>query len=425
MIAPPRDVREPSGTATPGPRRVAARIGMALGLAIVSIGAGELILRMMGSVDPSGQFTVAGRVLRPRRLPLADIEHRITSDLAAPGSFVVYDPDLGWSLRPDATSADGLFHTNAQGIRAAADSRPPASPSVRVALFGDSFCFGDEVAFDDTWGRLLELRLRELGLEAEVLNFGVNGYGMDQALLRWRKSGRAAAPTIVVLGFQPENLLRNVNVFRPVYFPETGVPLTKPRFVLQGDDLVAVNLPALPPLAEAQALRDLAHHPLVAYEPVYRFYAEHWWLRIRLVALAEELVDPPEIEAQFRHDPEIARLGARIVADFAADARAHGAAFMVVHLPRSEDIADVVAGKTLWYAALLRSFDQAYPVVHPETGLTDVPDAFFLPRGHYSRALNEVVAGHLAPAVLSLWCRSHDVGRESAACAPERGGSAR
>lgn len=406
--------------------RGASRIATAVVVAVVSFAAAELVVRMLGSVDPNGEFRIEGRVLRPRRLPLADIERRITQDVSLPESFVVYDPDLGWSLRPDATSADGLFHTSALGIRDAGDvGSPPTPTSVRIALFGDSFCFGDEVAFADTWGRMLETRLRERGLAAEVLNFGVNGYGMDQALLRWRKSGRAARPAIVVVGFQPENLLRNVNVFRPIYFPETGVPLSKPRFVLEGDELVPVNLPALPPAEVARALADFTHQPLAAYEPAYRFYADHWWLRSRLVALVEELVDPPEIEAQFRDDPQIARLGARIVADLAADVRANGAALVIVHLPRRADLEDIVAGRELWYGGLLRSFDRDYPVAHPEAGLTSVPETFFLPRGHYSRELNAVVAGRLASTVLDLWCASQGGAAPSGACSSEPGRGAR
>jgi len=429
MISPrARSATDPDGALAGRGRagRVASRIAMGIVLAAASFAAAELVVRMLGSVDPNGEFRIAGRVLRPRRLPLTDIERRITQDVSLPDSFVVYDPDLGWSLRPDATSADGLFHTSALGIRAAADagSTPPPT-SVRIALLGDSFCFGDEVAFADTWGRMLETRLRERGLAAEVLNFGVNGYGMDQALLRWRKSGRDTRPAIVVLGFQPENLLRNVNVFRPIYFPETGVPLSKPRFVLEGDQLVPVNLPALSPAEVGRALADLAHQPLVAYEPAYRFYADHWWLRSRLVALVEELVDPPEIEAQFRHDPQIARLGARIVADLAADVRAHGAGLVIVHLPRRADLEDIVAGRELWYGGLLRSFDHDYRVAHPEAGLTSVPETFFLPRGHYSRELNAVVAGRLESTVLDLWCVSHGGSAPGAACSAEPGRDAR
>ena len=59
---------------------------------------------------------------------------------------------------------------------------------------------------------------------AEVLNFGVHGYGTDQMLLRWELEGRRYAPDIVVLAFAYYHLDRNVTGFR--FY-------AKPRFVLE------------------------------------------------------------------------------------------------------------------------------------------------------------------------------------------------
>jgi len=47
---------------------------------------------------------------------------------------------------------------------------------------GDSFTFGQEVTYEESWGYLLE---KALGSEFQVLNFGVAMYGVDQAYLRY------------------------------------------------------------------------------------------------------------------------------------------------------------------------------------------------------------------------------------------------
>src|SRR5439155_12092273 len=81
---------------------------------------------------------------------------------------------------------------------------------VRIAAFGDSFTHCDGVANSFTWEYLLE----RLNPALEVLNFGVGGYGTDQALLRYELEGMAFHPHIAILGFLPENIHRVVSVFR-------------------------------------------------------------------------------------------------------------------------------------------------------------------------------------------------------------------
>ena len=57
--------------------------------------------------------------------------------------------------------------------------------SLRLACFGDSFTFGDEV--QDAWCYPAMLEQRNPGLEA--LNYGVGAYGTDQALLQIHLQG--------------------------------------------------------------------------------------------------------------------------------------------------------------------------------------------------------------------------------------------
>jgi hypothetical protein len=84
---------------------------------------------------------------------------------------------------------------------------------------GDSFTFGLEVRYEDTWPRQLE---RLLGPEFQVLNFGVDGYGVDQAYLRYRRDGLAWRPEIVVLGVIDDDFRRTMCVYAFLCFPGLG-----------------------------------------------------------------------------------------------------------------------------------------------------------------------------------------------------------
>ena len=81
-------------------------------------------------------------------------------------------------------------------------------------LFGDSFVYGNEVSDDDAWCAVLEASSDAL----EVLNYGVGGYGLDQAFLRFQREGMALHPDVVLIGFTPDDLGRVVNVYRRFIF---------------------------------------------------------------------------------------------------------------------------------------------------------------------------------------------------------------
>ena len=46
-----------------------------------------------------------------------------------------------------------------------------------------------------------------------MLNFGVGGYGLDQALLRFSAESAAFHPQVVLIGVIADDVLRGVNVF--------------------------------------------------------------------------------------------------------------------------------------------------------------------------------------------------------------------
>jgi hypothetical protein len=110
-----------------------------------------------------------------------------------------YDPDYGWTNVPDYRSdKDAPFELsiNSQGLRASRDyDRAPAKGSRRIAVFGDSCAFGEEVNDDQTIPVHLERSLKGV----EVLNFGVHGFGLGQMMLRLEREGLEFEPDHVVL----------------------------------------------------------------------------------------------------------------------------------------------------------------------------------------------------------------------------------
>lgn len=142
------------------------------------------------------------------------------------------DPVLGWPSPTGRTEPpyDGI------GARQSPAFPSPTTPAC-VATFGDSFTFGDQVGPEDAYPNRLAERLG-----CRVNNYGVGGYGSDQALIRFR-AVEDPAP-IVVFAHYSDNIIRNVNRFRNLIAPSTGLGF-KPRFVMS-DRLELVPIPTPP-----------------------------------------------------------------------------------------------------------------------------------------------------------------------------------
>ena len=123
--------------------------------------------------------------------------------------------------------------------RRAPESERRADKPALVSLYGESFTFGSEVSDDEAWGNRLAAKLN-----ARVDNFGVGGYGTDQAFLRFQLNTNDAA-RVIVLGIVTENLMRNVNQYRDLIYASGGLGF-KPRFVLNATNgLELVPVPSL------------------------------------------------------------------------------------------------------------------------------------------------------------------------------------
>src|SRR5688572_27239134 len=131
----------------------------------------EAAIRAVGTSDEDGNFTVAGRRLRPYRLPIKRVAAAVKRYQQATDTMIVYDPELGWRPRPNVRNDESVH--NAEGLRVETDGRSIVSLStpgtVRIALFGDSFVYGSEVEYADTWAFLLARRLDERGEAAQIL----------------------------------------------------------------------------------------------------------------------------------------------------------------------------------------------------------------------------------------------------------------
>ncbi len=154
------------------------------------------------------------------------------------GIATPFDSELGWRNLP-VPAGEQRRAFNSIGARGSRDYPPqPAPGTLRITSFGDSFTYCAEVEWDASWQAQLEM----LEPSFEAINFGINGYGADQALLLFRRVGPPLDADVVCIGLMLENIGRHVNRYRPCFATLAGTPSAKPRLRLVDNTLQVVPL---------------------------------------------------------------------------------------------------------------------------------------------------------------------------------------
>ena len=324
-----------------------------------------------------------------------------------------FDAQLGWSIRPGSVAEDddGAV-ANSAGIRGDREyALEPTAERVRIAIFGESFTHGAVVRNDETWPALLQSELPR----AEVINFGVSGYGTDQTLLRYRRDGAPYRPQVVVVGFMLENTLRNVSIYRPAYSHGAGSAAVKPRFLLGADgELVLVPVPVGSREELRQSIEDgsllpglLEHDYWVRRAPLA--YEGSWIFNSSFARVFYGMWEQSGRDVRrYLTDPESEpyRVTRRILTSFRDEAVADGAEqFLLVVIPCPECLTDRMeddSSSPIWSGFLAELAAEGLEIVDVTPQVVAAARAEGLESlysdagGHYNARGNAIVARQVA-----------------------------
>jgi hypothetical protein len=263
---------------------------------------------------------------------------------------------------------------------------------------GDSFTFGLEVPFHESWGSQLE---KALGAEYTVLNFGVDGYGVDQAYLRYDRDVRAWRPALTLFGFINHDLYRSTVVYPFISFPEWGFPFSKPRFTLEAGTLQRLNAP-LPRPAEILAKGSITELPFIQYDPGYHAAEWQWQsyhasyvVRFLLSRFPRQPGWNPAAEAE-----ALSQLNSELVLSFVRRATQDGTEPLIVYFPSRGDFEGQDRSAKSAVLTSLQRLGVHYVDLTSCVREADPAQAFLANRPHYSAHGNAAVARCLLPTVL-------------------------
>lgn len=375
---------------SPGVRRLAVLLATLVGLEAAS----SLIIavtnpKMISPITRRSAFY---------RTQSAAIQRYLAGDRA----FWVFDSIVGWSTTGAARLGVRDHYTIV-----------PARGVVRIAGLGNSFMRGADVPVADAWMEQLQARLPRI----EFLNYGVAAYGTDQSYLQFLESPRARRATIVLIGLAPDNVRRNLNVWRP-FLAARSPPMSKPRYRLTGDSLALLPNPVRDPaelrryLEEPSLVRELGRddawyqaskfdNPLYDVSATVRLGTEVWQ-RVRDRVSANRL----EAGGVANVRSEGFRLEMALLRRFIDRVEADGAYPMVVLLPDRQTVARALRSRPGFlqpFADSLRGegvelLDLTVPLVEAVRGGAQF-DRLFTPGLHYSAEGGTAIAAWLAKAL--------------------------
>ncbi len=306
-------------------------------------------------------------------------------------AFYVGHPRWGWAAGSARESADGLYQSSIEGLRSAEvgeDLRSVPHES-RIALYGDSFVFSEEVGYRESLQYFLAQRIDQ---STQVLNFGMPGYGIDQAYLSFVDSVGDWKPQFAVLGFIQHDLIRAWDVYTFLR-PSWNIPFSKPRFEVDGDGLKLSNVPNISPV-EIFGAQDVVTLPFLELDQNFNeFEWQHGWAHksmvFRVLASAYPRYWPQPADTNER----IAELGVAIASAFVDEANKLAVTPLVIYLPSRGDFDG--RDTSLKDATISRAVDAGIEIVDLTGCLTQhaSPTELFVENGvHYSGPGNQAFA---------------------------------
>jgi hypothetical protein len=299
----------------------------------------------------------------------------------------VYDYELGWVRR---------YQTDF-GER----PRPVSYEKLLISTFGDSYTHCDQVNHDQTFQTYLARKLK-----ADVLNFGVGGYGPDQAYLRFKRDYPKVKTPIVVLGLITENINRIVNVYRRFYYQKTELAMVKPRFAVRKGGRILLPNPIksdkeLSKLRDPDFIKQLGEndwwfnrdsYPIFSFPYTGILLNKRLWLELAYGRGSEEIDDiNPRPWEDLWEVGEVRELLFSIIESFVSDAEGYGAAPIIFLFPRKREVFEKFKGQDPKNASYLMSYCQNknYNCFNSIAVLAKRANSADEIRGYYS--------GHLTP----------------------------
>lgn len=311
--------------------------------------------------------------------------------------------ELGWVLK-NSIRQRGINNTltfyryESNGSRKIIDDFD--TKAVRIQTYGDSFTHCDQVNDGETWQYYLSSHFRE-----PVENFGVGGYSVYQAFLRYKQIQETDPAPYIILNIWTDDHFRNMDSWRSVRFggPYAGgytLPYVRANHKTQEIKTFANKCPTPQSLLRLRSM-DFLREQFYDDEVCQLVLATKGGRNLRKAALpvatglaqAEYSEDINEIIKDYVQNALYS--SQRIVEWFEKETAARGQKFMLILSHSPEILTLELEGKPRWDQCFLDYLEsKPYPIVDlRESHLEDFKKSKLSPQEY----MDKFYIGHYAP----------------------------
>ncbi len=315
--------------------------------------------------DETGRITYVTKEV----IPVVRIEMALSRPINKYQAYLEPNSLLGWRIKNSTQYGD--YISNSIGIRSPKEfSLEKDEEVIRIQIFGDSFAHGNDVPYNETMAYHFEEMMNSTN-DVEVMNFGVPAYGTDQAYLRWKLEGTKYNPDIVIIGIQPENCERNMNMLSGIYFyffPH----ITKPRFILENDEMILINYPTMETEELIKIVKEFDEWSLKEYECKY-------------------IENREKGTCNNEHRDTLCF---NIIKKWFEEASENSEVYLV-YLPHKDYLTEKIQQNTYKYESIIERINQEISIINPENELIEEADYTSIDSlyvGHFSNKSNFIVA---------------------------------
>lgn len=327
----------------------------------------------------------------------------LTSNINTSEYFVL-DESLGWTIKNNGHFRDSLYVSNSVGIRSNEEFSVKKDSTFRIGLFGDSFIHSDDVYFEESLAYHLDSSLVEKGFNIEVLNFGVSGFDMTQAYLRYKNLGQNYDLDLVLFGLQIENFWRNLNVYRPKYYLYTGFPFVKPKLYRQNDSLKYVDISGI----DLEYLKKLPLNFETSSLSQYEYFTDtklvnhtsllNWsYVNKILVSLFSEPTFTRDLRIE--DNAEGIMIMDYILREFESLSNENGTEFLIVQLPNNELNNYYIEHRVHPNPTIIESISEHYPLIRTDSLLAQHPIEKTY-NYHYTSFGNKIISNQIVSTLI-------------------------
>ena len=339
----------------------------------------EVAIKIFATKDNDDNYFLAGSLLLPAKIPINESKVKIDKYIEKGDKINIrYDSTMGW-IRNVNEDYNNHITKNSEN-------------TLKILILGDSFSLSAGAIDSSSWEKKIEEKFKNFSIDYKIFNLATPGYGLDQAYIRWLKEGKYYNPDIVIIGITEGMIKNNLNLIRPIKTIRTGIPFSKPRFIIDDfDTLSLINYPTIAINKIVNIMSDLKSWQLLEYEYFYSDdrYSNNFFYNLKIFALAKKVLYKKKYDSSQRElfslNNDASKITLKILEKFKSELKEYNAHLSLIHFPNKRVLKSLSRGSKIYYNDLFSKLVEDYNIIEPSEELVELIN---------NRGLEAVVTDH-------------------------------